>query len=96
MTVLKSIVARMRTTMARLNFTETLVWHAIRGRSVNGVATATDRLIGAECALSPYTVRAVRRDLEVAELIKARVVARGRVEADDEVEIVIREGAMAS
>ncbi|MBA4034941.1 MAG: hypothetical protein C0480_10120 [Bradyrhizobium sp.] len=88
--VLKSIVARMGMTMARLTFTETLVLHAIRGRSVNGVAVATDRLIAVECALSPGTVRAVRRDLQAADLLDARMVTRGRVEADDEYEIVIR------
>ena len=77
------------TTRTQLGFTQLLVLHAVTGRMHNGVAVATDRLIGQECALSPSTVRAVRRDLQVAELIACHMVAAGRVEADDEIEIVL-------
>lgn len=83
-------------TRTRLSFTELLVWHAIKGRAVNGVAVATDRLIAQETALSPSMVRDTRRGLQAAEMIACRMVAAGRVEADDELVIVLAPGKAAA
>ena len=68
-----ALTADMGTTMAtRLSYTELLVWHAIKGRAVNGVAVATDRLIAQEVALSPLTVRGIRGSLQAAGRSSAR------------------------
>lgn len=76
--------------MARLSFTETLVWHAIKGRVHNGAAAATDRLIAVETALPPSMVRTVRRDLSAAGLIECRVTRTASEWPDDELLITLR------
>lgn len=78
------------TTRTRMSFTEMLVLNAIVGRSVNGIATATDRLIAVECALSPLTVRGIRGSLQAAGLFECKAVNRASVVADDELEFVLR------
>lgn len=78
-----------RPTPTRLDFTQWLVLNAILARSANGTAIVTDRLIGQECALSPATVRDTRKTLEVAGLIRARMVSPGRAVPDDEYQIVL-------
>lgn len=95
-TVLNTIVALLRLTMAKLTFTETLIWHAIKGRVHNGVATATDRQIAAEVALAPAMVTDLRRGLQAAGLIETTVAFAGRLEIDNELLIVIRKPELAA
>ena len=89
--VVCALTADMGTKMAtRLSYTELLVWHAIKGRAVGGVALATDRLIAQEVALAPLTVRGIRGSLQAAGLFECKAVTRASVVADDELEFVLR------
>lgn len=73
-----------------MTFDQLLVWHAITGRAVDGVAVVTDRLIAAETALSPATVRDTRRGLQAAGMFECTAVIPATVSIDDEITISIR------
>jgi len=67
-------------TKVRLSFVQTLVWHSIVGRSIDGTATTTDRQIAAETALKIEDVKDVRRGLQAAGLLSAARADEGSSE----------------
>lgn len=87
--IVLNLAALMGTMMARLSFCETLILNAIRARAVNGVAAATDRALANETALSISEARDTRRGLAARGAFECSVAFAGRVEADDELAIVL-------